>query len=475
MTQRETKTIPTSIHGVQLKHFEQVVAQLLQQVEPHYEPLPPPLTTTSLWAQLPPSARIHGHHPGQLSSKSRALRKQGQLDSLWRCLPRNPTASTPQVMVDWGGGSGHLAIPLALMYPHNYMIVVDFNQVSLRLMQEKSKRVVEELRENDHDIQLSTLPLPKEYAQDPFSPTAIPNLYAFAGPVEDWSCPVDISIALHLCGQATDVSIHKAVQYKASCLLLAPCCVGKLSPRVRNPDIYHATGQNQATIQYPQSKLFCQVLRNDESDDPITSTNSNSRNDWNALAKAADYSNLEEALTPRNATRRIAKALLETDRRLVLESYGYRTKLMRMDPWNVTPKNDILAAYYESGRTETSIASATSSSASAIHSNLTGTRDLVAAKKHLFGTAPTAAKSSSSVLNDWTTHEEEEIRGILEEQVVQSSKKEDNAPFLFPTQMGKRKRKLIHYVASQLQLAHWSVGQKDREKTVAVAKRRHRD
>ena len=41
--------------------------------------------------------------------------------------------------------------------------------------------------------------------------------------------------------------------------------------------------------------------------------------------------------------------------------------------------------------------------------------------------------------------------------------------------MGGRKRKLIHYVATKMDLAHWSVGSKSVDKTVSIARRRKRN
>ena len=41
--------------------------------------------------------------------------------------------------------------------------------------------------------------------------------------------------------------------------------------------------------------------------------------------------------------------------------------------------------------------------------------------------------------------------------------------YTFPTGMGSRKRKLIHYVAEQMNLKHWGIGNKNAEKTVVVS------
>jgi hypothetical protein len=269
---------------------------------------------------------------------------------------------------------------------------------------------------------------------------------------------------------------------------VAPCCVGKLSANAFNPDVYHATGQNEATVSYPQSQQFSRLLSEGV---PGYKT----QQDWNALAKAADYSDETEFRTSRNASRRIAKALLETDRRLFLEECGYSTALAKMDPLEVTPKNDILVAWRQD---------AYNGDNNHHHRliDLFGTpdkdceADIKVAKAHLFSAASSgeAAGSNESLSslsslpnkrqkqqqqptaadrNDWTQSEEAEIRSTILAFLEKTCR--DNAPneiLVFPTRMGGRRRKLIHFVAQQLNLAHWGQGKKVSEKTVAVARSR---
>ena len=42
----------------------------------------------------------------------------------------------------------------------------------------------------------------------------------------------------------------------------------------------------------------------------------------------------------------------------------------------------------------------------------------------------------------------------------------------FPTSLGPRKRKLVHFLAEKMNLIHWSEGKKNADKIVVVAKRR---
>ena len=73
---------------------------------------------------------------------------------------------------------------------------------------------------------------------------------------------------------------------------------------------------------------------------------------------------------------------------------------------------------------------------------------------------------------DWTSAEEDEIRQKISEFL--SAHPDSNEVLLFPTRMGGRYRKLIHFVAEQMQLEHWSHGKKVAEKTVAVSRIRQR-
>ena len=325
-------------HGVPLKHFERVASNILPTVQPEYSKLPPPLDNDNQWpwSTLPVSARPFGSNPGQLKSPERAARKEGQISSLFRCILRLIPEDNPCcTIVDFGGGSGHLGVPLSLLLPRCRIIVVDLRKKSLDLMHEKADLVVHELIEKHGRPQKSLhAELPSFVEKNPAFRSCgknghLENLFSFHGPVEKYAESFDIALALHLCGEATDVTLRKAASVQASAIVVAPCCVGKLSKKVLNPDVYHATGENMATVSYPQSSVFCQLIKNQD--------------DWDALVKAADYSNEQESRTSRNATRRASKALLETDRRIFLEEkYQYKTALMRMDPWEVTPKNDIL-------------------------------------------------------------------------------------------------------------------------------------
>ena len=480
-------------------------------------------------------------------------------------------------LVDFGGGSGHLAIPLACLVPRCRVIVVDLSKQALDLLKVKAKRRQQTRDENEpthKDSQSLSYPstiLDKHNDQqmdtqnqrrndDSHRPsdssehhrcsyscletTSIPNLFTFPGSVEAFGdylrnpgnedLKVDVGIALHLCGEATDVALRTCGQIQATALVFCPCCVGKLNRKRKNPYVWQATGQNKPTVTYPQSRLFQTVLTHRSSQDnpqhqekSLESFQTNGgdfvkEEDWNSLVKAADYGESTTLMTQQasinngkksfaGATRRTAKALLETDRRLFLqEEYGYTTALTRMEPWDASPKNDIVLAWKPSNVNEKDIGK----DSSWLSPNPACLVDLDATKEHLFLSCEESKStktrddaivganetrqvntqySQERVAIDWTPEEKDEIRGKISDFLNQSlvvpvsTTKVGHSPppkldvttsasnesvLVFPTGMGRRRRKLIHYVAEQMNLAHWTVGSKKSDKTVAVARSR---
>jgi Methyltransferase domain len=615
--------------GVMLKHFERVVATILPVIQPHFVELPPePSLDINVNSQsdsfrpekrpnspslsipqnenewpfhtLPPAARVWGALPGQLSCQHRATRKEHQVRCLLRgifALLSPPPPSTPQApstvderetvtsnnnspiytIVDFGGGSGHLSIPLALLLAQKqshcpeaagscrYRVVcVDLSARSLDLLHHKAWHCQQQVQDNatthEGTKQTSTpltssLGSPQDYPNQ-LRPTAILNLYTFHGPAEAWyntttatnsnlECRrFDMAVALHLCGEATDVVLRLAGQQQPfpARIVVAPCCVGKLSHMTKNPYVYQATGSNARTIAYPQSLAFCQVLSvatttSTACTTPSTMTNSNFANaklqlqeDWNALAKAADYSNdtcgdapvdSEWFCSPRHATRRTAKALVETDRQFFLqETYGYTTMLTRMQPWEATPKHDMVLAWWEPpppsqvlsplpSRTDTAwnMPSPLPPPLFPMIADVNYNADVAWASDFLLAgrpdhpvcttsetnspsptdailcqsASPTApAHSVNSRRVEWTEQEEQDTRNVLAEfmaslpQQVNCTQCDDgnhhpHDVLIFPTRMGGRRRKLVHALAQEMGLAHWCLGKTHAEKTVAVA------
>ena len=274
----------------------------------------------------------------------------------------------------------------------------------------------------------------------------IPNLYTFHGSIEVFTDKFDLGVSLHACGEASDLVLRSCARHKAP-VIVAPCCVGKLNRQVHNPYVFHATGDNCPTITYPQSNAFRSII-------PCA--------EWDAIAKAADYSEWDEMRSSRNATRRAAKAVLEMDRLLFLqENFQYKTALVRMDPWEASPKHDIILAWREM----TSTIPVSSSGWSPFKEFPLVQDDACNADIH---TAYNYLFESNSLHLGSTDWSKEELQAIEEE--LQCFIESDRCQYRFPTRMGGRKRKLIHYVAHQRGLLHWPEGDKDADKIVVVAK-----
>jgi len=454
----DDRSLPrVGVKGVRLKKYEEAVADILLHVTPCFSKLPPlPSSSGKEWPFdcLPPAARVTGDKPGKLKG-ARAVRKEGQLRSLLRCvvamLPEEYDGAT---IVDFCGGTGHLALPLALLLPHCKVVVVDIGSRSLHLLHEKAlgRGITDSGELQDSSMSDAVQRQKKDVTyqeQIERQCVGIPNLYSFHGSIETYLEKFDIGVALHACGEASDMTLRACARVGAS-FVVSPCCVGKLHRQRMNPYIYHATAGNVPTISYPQSTIVQGCLREEDL--------------WNDLAKAADYGDLMEVRTPRNATRRTAKALLETDRLLFMkEQYGYKTALTRMDPWKSSTKNDILLGWFEND----------GCFRSPFHKGRMTpdddcNADIEISKQQLFesiGTDPYCQPTSMDGV-DWTWQEEEDMRKQLTDFVKGGERK-----WILPAGMGARKRKMVHCVAEHMGLVHWCHGKTKAEKTVAVAKR----
>ena len=505
----EPSSPPSSVavlaNGIHAKRFERVVAHLLGHTgHPSHVPLPrvTRITTTTAAAtrttpshidtetdtdtiamlgelsleQLPPSARVGGNRPGQLSNERRALHKEYQIRSILQCLspflPPPPTTST-WTMVDFGGGTGHLAIPLALLFPNIRIICVDLGRHSLNLLHQKAKCCGAAAigtgnnggsgTGTDSPVQthLDEMYQSHEDMDHALRQTSIPNLYTYFGPAHTFvHHSFDIAIALHLCGEATDVVLQLAGKQRTKVIIVAPCCVGKLSTSSHNPYVYQAMGSNGPTIQYPQSRRYRQCLPD--------------ATDWNALAEAADYgeTNLEGNDTQtknRHALRKTAKLLLETDRCCYLqEMYEYSTVLTQMEPASASPKNDIIVAWLP---------------LEFIDRDISRYWRLEETSSMCMDGAASPGPTLCMTTRDWSLDEENEIRQVLQEYISHccfdvfngDTKTAATTTYVFPTGLGSRRRKLIHYIVTTEfpdQLRHWSVGKKNADKTVAIALKR---
>ena len=402
---------------------------------------------------LPPAACPRSG--GRLSGR-RARKKEGQLSSMIRCvlalLPedafgpapedeRNASTRTSIIrIVDFAGGSGHLGLPLALLLPRCEVVIVDLKERSLDVARERAA------------------------ACGLVQPTS--NLKTFLGSITKYAQPFDIGLALHACGEATDLVLQACGEAHAA-FVTASCCVGKLQISGLNPYVYQANNDNAATVTYPQSSYYRNCLG-------LSSEN------FDALAKAADHA--DDGSESTNPIKRTAKLFLEADRLAsAAETYGYNRNniaLTRMEPLDSSPKNDILMGWFSSNR------KLKSPYPDAFGANTSADPSVAEAERQLSSlidnpssdqiTPKTNQKSAEQTLRiDWTHEEEETIRSKLQSAFHDSE--QHGETYRFPTGMGSRKRRLIHFVAGDMGLAHWGEGKKGSDKTVCVAKQRPRN
>ena len=222
-------------------------------------------------------------------------------------------ADTPSChVVDFAGGSGPLGLPLAAMLPWAKVTIVDIKDRSLAIARERAA-----------EAKLS-------------------NVAFFHGDIRAFLEPFDIGVALHACGDASDLVIESCVAAGAR-FAVCPCCTGKLSSTRMNVFRHGTTNANErygntvapddaATIVYPRSAAVQACLSAEE---------------YNYLACAADVSDAHLLEGSRGVLRRLCKAYLEHDRKLWAVDRGYACHVTRMHRPDATPKADILYGWRE--------------------------------------------------------------------------------------------------------------------------------
>ena len=419
---------------------------------------------------------------GDVKCNARASRKENQLVNMIQCvlalLPddiRNSNATKANRtfrIVDFAGGTGHLAVPLALLLPQCEVVCVDLKKWSLDLLHRRVDGV--SLSDDIHMLNNSAHKLPCQSNSIKVS-NALPNLSTYHGSIQTYPHDFDIGVSLHACGEASDWVLRKCLEQNASWVVCS-CCCGKIQQDAKNPYVYQSTGGNEKQIKYPQSKVFASLGG--------ASTNNNqsmSAEMFDELARAADYSELGDLRKPKNACRRAAKSLVEWDRLLYTMECMQKEDsicciLTRMVPWESSPKNDILIGWFEDTcnpyrEHKMNTSGGKLSLASLPEADTSCDVDFQVALRHLFGKH---IKDNDYKLpidsdqNDWTADEEVKMKLEMEQLLLNNG----SQSYRFPTGMGARKRKLIHFVAENLGIRHWGEGRKDAEKTVVVARQR---
>ena len=100
-------------------------------------------------------------------------------------------------VVDFGCGTGGLALPLAALFPQCRFTAVDLDATSIAILERRA------------------------------ASAGLTNIVGCVSRIEVYDLPFDVALGLHCCGAATDFAQLKAIACGAA-YILCPCCVGKV-------------------------------------------------------------------------------------------------------------------------------------------------------------------------------------------------------------------------------------------------------
>lgn len=213
---------------------------------------------------------------------ARLKKKHEQLQNM--CKPVMKLAKSGDVIVDFCSGSGHLGILVAYLLPYCTVVLLENKEESLKRAKERVKR-----------LKLTNV----EFYQC--------NLDYFKG-------HFDIGMSLHACGVATDLVIRQCIKEKAI-FVCCPCCYGSLH------DCHHLT--------YPRSNILKSQIDQEK---------------YIIISHAADQTHDEKNVKTKQGYE--CMAIVDTDRKLQAEEFGYKVYLSKFVPKTCTPKNHILVGIF---------------------------------------------------------------------------------------------------------------------------------
>jgi len=229
------------------------------------------------WKQMP-----RGVDPASgFLKEDRARRKRWQVENFTQLA--ESLLEGDEVVVDFCSGSGHLSLPLAYKFPNCHFILVERN------------------------------PIPLEIGRKRIEDSGLKNVEIYNGYIQDFRREFDLGVALHACGDATDLAQIKCLENNAS-YILCPCDIGYI--------------QN-STLSYPRGSAFSQFLTPDE---------------YRILASTADWT-CWDFDSEQGRMGKLCMGYINLDRNLLAEESGYNTYLFTMCPREATPKNDIICGY----------------------------------------------------------------------------------------------------------------------------------
>nr|UYG55604.1 glutathione S-transferase 1 [Arma chinensis] len=184
------------------------------------------------------------------------------------------------IVVDFCAGSGHVGLALASCLPPTVQVVLlDAKEGSLTRAREK----VAELGLN--------------------------NVWLIQANLGYFTAQFQVGLALHACGVASDLMLHKCLE-KGANIILCPCCYGSIKPN--------------ETLKYPQSEKYRETGL--------------SQDGFIVLGHCADQE-----------TQQGERSMLavDTDRCLAAAEKGYRVELLKMEPITCSTRNNLIIAVKE--------------------------------------------------------------------------------------------------------------------------------
>jgi predicted RNA methylase len=231
----------------------------------------------------------------------------------------------PLTVVDFGAGSGALALPLAARFPDVCFVAVEMKRRSADLLLQRAKSA------------------------------GLANVRTSVCMIETFDEPFDVGVALHACGNATDHALLRCVEQSAA-FAVSPCCVGKLKFSLaggnsfceKNSD-WTAKGTEKSasseetkllcvSITHPRSRwLFDQLSRGGGAG---STEGGGTAEPFAALAAAADTGHGDGAGADRvTALGREAKKHVELDRAQAAREAGYEVVTLSLVRGDDAPPN----------------------------------------------------------------------------------------------------------------------------------------
>ncbi|CAN7985586.1 unnamed protein product [Ixodes hexagonus] len=216
----------------------------------------------------------------------RASRKCQQIENLV-VLALRQTFDGCRV-VDFCSGGGHVGIVIAYLRPDCRVVMIENKEESMRR------------------------------ARDRILALGLCNVTLYQCNMDYYVGDFDVGVSLHACGVATDLVLRKCIERKAA-FVSCPCCYGAM--------------KGTAEVKYPLSRVFREAGMSEE--------------DYVLLCHYADRT---ERDTPTCQQGRHCMGLVDRDRALSAEEFGYKVVLTQMCPADCSPKGLVLLGTWDKTR-----------------------------------------------------------------------------------------------------------------------------